>query len=87
VFLNLRIRANQFGITSILLSLAFWVYVYLPRDAANPHRFDVRVEIPLAALARALLTALIAAIRGSKWWLLALVGPVFGGMLILSLRT
>lgn len=84
---GIRSRANQFGITSVLLSLAFWVYVYLPRDASNPHRFDARVEMPLAALSLALITALVAAKRGSKWWLLALAGPVFGGMLVLSLRT
>jgi hypothetical protein len=87
MLLNIRSRANQLGIVSVLLSLAFWVYVYLPRDAVNPHRFDVRVEIPLTALALALLTALVAAARGSKWWLLALAGPVFGGILFLSLRT
>jgi len=84
MFLNFRSRANQLGIVSILLSLAFWIYAYVPRDPA--HSRELRIEIPLGALALAMLTALAAGIRGSRWWFLALAGPILRGMLIMSAR-
>jgi hypothetical protein len=74
-------QANWFGITSIIFSLAFWIYAHAPL----PHQHSVYIDAALVGIMScAIPTALIAAWRGSKWWLLALLGPLLGWVLILT---
>ena len=81
--LNIRKRPNQFGIASLVLSVAFWAYVYTAKDVPSASNIVGLV----AALGGAFIAALIAAVRGSKWWLLALLSPLYAVVFLLSLRT
>jgi len=73
---------NWFGLASIVFSVAFWIYVHLPLP---PHSIYMDVAF-VGIMSCALPTALIAAWRGSKLWLIALVGPLSGWMFVLSLK-
>jgi hypothetical protein len=87
MFLESRRIANAFGIASILLSLGYWVYMYIPTDWPHEGRFEVSLVGLVTILCSALVTALIAGLRGSRWWFLAAAGPICGAMFLLSLRT
>ena len=71
---------NWFGIASVLFTLAFWTYVNLP-FAAHSQRLNVAF---LGILSCGIPAALIAARRGSKLWLISLLGPLSGWMLVLT---
>ena len=82
---NLRSRANQLGIVSVLLSILFWFYV---RSGFGPNVFTKSpyVEFVLlpGILVGATIAAIVAAMLGTKWWLVALIGPLAGAMLLMS---
>jgi len=79
--------ANAFGIASVVLSFGYWVYMYIPTDWPHPGRYEVSLVGLVAMLCASLATAVIAGLRGSRWWFLAVAGPVCGAMFLLSLRT
>jgi hypothetical protein len=80
--LALRKRANSIGFSSILLSLVPWIWVRAVTGIESPYNI-----IGLAgALGLSLILAILAAILGSRWWFLALLGPLCGAMLLFSLR-
>jgi hypothetical protein len=80
-------RGNQLGIVSVILSVAFWVYSSgsssVSQDAFTRSPYVLYVLLP-GTLVAAALAAIAAAFWGSKWWLLALLGPLLGTMLLLS---
>jgi hypothetical protein len=81
---NLR-RGNQVGIASLVLTLLFWVYVYsgIGTDSFRHNPYVIFVVLP-GTLVLTTLLSILAAFVGSKWWLVVLVGPAFGAMLLLS---
>jgi hypothetical protein len=83
--MNVRSRLNQFGIASVALSALFWFYVRL-RFGPNAFTQSPHVEFVLwpGILIAAAIAAAVATLRGTKWWLLALLGPLPGAALILS---
>jgi hypothetical protein len=74
------------GILGIALTLAFWVFIALPVSSARgPTSPYVLVLLPTDVVLA--LVAIVAAARmASKWWLLALIGPVTQIMGLLSVR-
>ena len=76
-------RTNWVGLVSLILTTVFWGFRYIP--PAWP--YQVLVLGVLVTIGGSVLTALIAGIGGSRWWLLALLGPLVNGMFLLSLRT
>jgi hypothetical protein len=81
--LNVRSKPNKLGIVSVSLSVLFWFYV---DSNFGPSAFTRRpcVEFVLlpGVLMGASIAAVIAAALGSKWWLLALIGPLSGAMML-----
>lgn len=77
-------RGNSSGLLSVALTLAFGTYVYsgIGPNAFTRSPFVQFVLLPLMLLGAALF-AIAAAYCGSKWWLLALLGPAWGTMLLL----
>lgn len=73
--------ANLCGVASVVLMCAFWICMrYVPA----PHNvYLIFVGIPLIVLLAMALTV-VAAVRGSKWWLLSIVLPLSGILAILS---
>ena len=78
-------RGNQVGIASLVLTLLFWVHVYsgVFPDSLRHNPYVIFVVLP-GTLVLTTLLSITAAIVGSKWWLVVLVGPAFGAMLLLS---
>jgi hypothetical protein len=76
-------QMNWFGIAGIVFSLAFQIYVRAPLGPQHSVYIDVAF---VGIMTCAIPAALIAAWRGSKLWLLSLVGPLSGWMLVLSVR-
>jgi hypothetical protein len=76
-------KMNWFGIASIVSSLAFQIYVRTPPGPQHSIYVDVAF---VGIMTCAVPAALIAAWRGSKLWLLSLLGPLSGWMLVLSAR-
>jgi hypothetical protein len=72
--------AHLFGVASLAFTLAFWIYVNLgfPRHS---YHLDVASVVILSC---GIPASLIAAWRGSKLWLIALLGPLSGWILILT---
>lgn len=87
MFLGSRKIANAFGMSSILLSVGYWIYMYIPTNWPHEGRYELSLVALVTMLCSALVTALIAGLRGSRWWLLAAAGPICGAMFLLSLRT
>jgi hypothetical protein len=83
--MNVRSRLDQFRIASVALSALFWFYVRL---GFGPNVFtqSPHVEFVLwpGILIAAAIVAVVATLKGTKWWLLALLGPLSGAVLILS---
>jgi hypothetical protein len=78
-------RGDQLGIVSLVLTVAFWIYV---KSGIGPNAFTrspyvLYVLLP-GMLVVAALVAAGAAFQGSKWWLLALVGPASGALLLFT---
>jgi hypothetical protein len=73
--------ANLCGVASIAIMCAFWICMrYVPA----PHNvYLIFVGIPAVVLL-ALALAIVAAVRGSRWWLLSIVLPLSGIVAILS---
>jgi hypothetical protein len=82
---NLHSRANQLGIVSLSLSVLFRIY-FSSGFGSNAFTDNHYVEFVLlpGVLVLATITAVVAALRGTKWWLLALLGPLAGAILLLS---
>jgi hypothetical protein len=74
------LSVSWFGIASVAFTLAFWIYVNLP-FAAHSQRLSV---VFLGILSCGIPASLIAAWRGSKLWLIALLGPLSGWLLVLT---
>jgi hypothetical protein len=76
-------KGSWLGVASVALSVCFWFYV---RSGWGPNQFTrspyVWFVLLPAILAASAVAALAAAMRGSKWWLFALVGPVSGALLM-----
>ena len=76
-------KGSWLGVTSIVLSTCFWLYV---RSDFGPNAFTrspyVWFVLLPTILVAASVAALVAAVRGSKWWLFALVGPLSGALLM-----
>ena len=78
---------KAFGIASVVLSLAFWIYA---ESGIGPNAFT---ESPYVSylflpglLVIAALLSLAAAIWGTKLWLIAMIGPVAGALLLFTAR-
>ena len=73
--------ANLCGVASVAIMCAFWVCMrYVPA----PHNvYLIFIGIPLIVLL-ALVLAIVAAVRGSRWWLLSIILPLSGILAILS---
>ncbi|HSZ60540.1 MAG TPA: hypothetical protein VK828_02005 [Terriglobales bacterium] len=74
------LEVNSFGIASVVFTLAFWVYVNLPFHQHSQHL----AVLFLGILSCGIPASLIAAWRGSKLWLIALLGPLSGWLLVLT---
>jgi hypothetical protein len=72
---------NWFGLASIVFSLAFQIYVRVPPIPQHSIYIDVAF---VGIMTCAVPAGVIAAWRGSKLWLLSLLGPLWGWMLVLS---
>jgi|GEM_PF-6683018 hypothetical protein len=75
------IQRNRLGVLSLVMSTMPWLY-----DVARwiPDNRYARLAFgPVAILAAAALAG-AAATRSSKWWLIALIGPLAGIMLLLT---
>lgn len=79
-------RGNRFGIFGVILTGTFWACAEFahPTSVAQNH-YVVYVIFP-ALLVTATICIVAAAVRASKWWLVALLGPTYGALLLLSLR-
>ena len=75
-------QMNWFGVISVVFSLIFWIYVHIPPRPLHSIYIDVAF---VGIMSCAIPAAIIAAWRGSKLWLIALLGPLSGWMLLLSL--
>jgi fatty acid desaturase len=74
-------QGNRLGVMSLVVSTMPWFYDmarWLPDS-----RYARIIFGPFAVLAAAALAGAAAA-HGSRWWLLALVGPLAGIMLLLT---
>jgi hypothetical protein len=77
------LQMSWFGIAGIVFSLAFQIYVRAPLG----QRHSIYIEVAFVGIMTcAVPAAVIAAWRGSKLWLLSLLGPLAGWMLVLSAR-
>ncbi len=76
------LQMNWFGIASVVFWLAFWIYAHAP---LGPHSIYTDVGF-VGVMTCAIPAAFIAAWRSSKFWLLSLLGPLSGWMLVLSAR-
>jgi hypothetical protein len=77
------------GIISIFLTISFWEFMTTPSRLPVREPYDLRfvMGVSILSIGGGLLCGLIAGIRGSRWWLLSLLGPVFCAMTLLSSRT
>ncbi len=78
-------RGNRLGVLSVALTLVFWAFVnsHIGPNAFTESPYVFYVLCP-GVLLVAGLAAIAAAVWGSRWWLLALVGPVWGVLLIFT---
>ena len=75
---------NWFGVASVVFTLAFWIYVDSPHMGT---RYSIYVDVAFVGILSCSVPAsLIAAWRGSKFWLIALLGPLSGWMLIWNFK-
>jgi len=75
------LRLNWFGIASILSTLAFRLYAF--RSHGN---FSVYLDVAFVGiLTLGIPASALAAWRGSKLWLITLLGPLWGWLFILTL--
>lgn len=78
-------RGSRLGLVSVVLSACFWLYTH---STFGPNAFTrspyVTFVLLPAILVAATAAAIAAALRGSKWWLLALIGPLVGTLLMLT---
>lgn len=73
--------ANLCGVASVAIMCGFWICM---RYSPAPHNvYLIFVGIPLVVLL-ALTLSIVAAARGSKWWLLSMLLPLSGILAILS---
>ena len=85
---NARSWSNRLGIASISFCSLFWAYnEYLFRWSAFARSPYIQFALMPGILVAAALTAIIAAVLGSKWWFLALLGPAAGALLMLGAGT
>jgi hypothetical protein len=86
--LSNRITPNTFGILGIILFFVFWLVATTP-NLVQPGSYFVTLiaAAAITALGGSFVAGLIAGICGSKWWLLSLLGPALGLMLLWSGRT
>jgi hypothetical protein len=68
------------GVSSILLSLIFWLpitYAYVGMTyVSHLPQFYIPMNLVFAALMLSVTVAIIAAIRGSRWWLVVAISPL-----------
>lgn len=77
--------SNRLGITSILSLVSFWTFVHSRIDLDTvPHGVYVEFALTWGAISLSAGAAILAAIGGRKLWLLVLLGPIAGVMLMLS---
>jgi hypothetical protein len=78
-------KGSRLGLVSVVLSVCFWLYVH---STFGPNAFTrspyVTFVLLPAILVAATAAAIAAALRGSKWWLFALIGPLVGTLLMLT---
>jgi hypothetical protein len=78
-------RSNILGVISAALTLAFWAYA---DSGVGPNAFTRSPYVLYVLLPRILATSALLAVAaanwGSRWWLLALIGPAIGTILLLS---
>lgn len=81
----LRRWSNRLGISGGLVFIMFWIFVHSSIDFDAVSR-GVYIEFALTwgAVSVSAIVAVLAAVGGRKWWLLALLGPIAGAMLLLS---
>ena len=81
-----RLTANRVGCVSVFLSCAFWTCVFIPVRGPESYWGPVLVTLGIVALCGAFVAGIVAPLRGSRWWLVALFGPLSGLMFLLSLH-
>lgn len=75
------IQRNRLGVLSLVMSSMPWLYDvarWIPDNRYARIAFGPVAVVVAAALAGAAVSS------GSKWWLLALIGPLAGIMLLLT---
>jgi len=72
-------QSRAFGIGSVLLSLVFWLPMTYAYIGMKYTRQLPLIQIPFGVVFGALILsavcAILAALRGSRWWLLVAVSP------------
>jgi len=76
-------RGNLFGIISLILTVVFWGYA---TSGFGPNAFTRSPYVVFMVLPGILIIAALASVAGAfwgtKWWLLALLGPASGTLLL-----
>jgi hypothetical protein len=65
--------------------VAFWIYAHLSLTHYSIYR-PIYMRVAFGILLCGIPTALIATWRGSKLWLIAVLGPLWGWMLLSYIR-
>jgi hypothetical protein len=87
MFLKAQVKWNTSGILSVLISVASWIYWDWIPPRYLPHSHHLAVIMGPGAIISASAFAGAACSRGSKWWLLALIGPISCALLLLTAST
>jgi hypothetical protein len=74
------IAVNWSGVTSVVSTLAFWAYIAL---RLPPYSYNLN-WVYLGILACGTIATILAARRGSKLWLISLVGQLPGWILFFA---
>ena len=73
--------ANLLGVLSALVVVLFWALLLTPTDSHWHVRFRGGLALEVITLA-ALLAAIFACTRGSRWWLIGLIASLLTTMLV-----
>jgi hypothetical protein len=67
--------ANSFGVASVLLSLSFW-FAFLPKSVPGVRLVYWGIATHMALWGGAFLLSLVPAVKGSRWWIVAMILPL-----------
>jgi ABC-type uncharacterized transport system permease subunit len=78
----------RMGVLSIVITIAFWTYLHsgIGPNAFTESPYVIHVALPGLLLVGAA-AAIVASFQGSKWWLVALAGPLWGLLFLFAARS